>query len=207
VHLDCFNALAVHPNSASKFLCPKCDRELSGESVRAICRRTSSGTGRENEEEIILGSMATTNITAPIGRHRREGCGSQDNLNHRQETSQPSSDSSSVRESVDHTSSLARTHSGKRSRPPRTFNKDCQTLTFFLPFEEMERKIIAERKMNIQSGKFLSWLLIWIGVQRQRVNVPAEDLKEGQTQTVCAQFPATIHDQSLKQNVPGRGQG
>ena len=165
VHLDCFNTLA---NSASKFLCPKCDRELSGESVRAVCRRTNSGTGRENkEEEIILGSMATTNITAPIGRHGKEGCGSQDNLHHRQETSQPSSDSSSSSESINPTSSFAGTNSGRRSQPPRNFNKDCQTLTFFLPFEEMERNIIAERERNSQSGKFFSWLLIWIGVQRQ----------------------------------------
>jgi hypothetical protein len=168
VHLDCFNTLAAHPNSASNLLCPKCDRELSGESVRAVCRRTSSSTGRENkEEEIILGSMATTNITALIGRHGREECGSRDSLHHRRETSQPPSDSSSSSESVDPTSSLAGTNSGKRSRPPRNFNKDCQTLTFFLPFEEMERNTIAERERSSQAGRFLSWLPIWIGVRRR----------------------------------------
>lgn len=208
VHLDCFNDLAAHPNSASTFTCPKCDRELSGESIRAARRRTCLTTGNENEEEedseMILGSMATKNITARGIAHRRQVCGDGGTGHHRQEVSISSSESSESTDSTDDAVPLSQAVSEEVSQLPRVHSRrGSPTLTLFTSYQEMERRLAAERNKASRSGDFLSWLITTIAGRSPKQNVPQEQSQDYQTPNVYSQFLTTISGQCEGQAIRG----
>jgi hypothetical protein len=179
VHLDCFNDLAARASSASPFTCPKCDRELSSESVQAARRQTYSATANENKEEedseMMLGSMATKNITARGTAYRRRSCRDRATGRRRQDVSKPSSKSLESRDSPDDASLLSQTVSGEVGQLGRAHcRSDSETLTFFTPYHDMKRKLAAEQNKNSRSGNFLSWLLTMITGRSPKQDTPLE---------------------------------
>jgi hypothetical protein len=178
VHLDCFNTLAAHPNSALTFTCPKCDRELSGESVRAARRRTSLGTGKESEEEegseIILVSRATQNITSTKTTHCRPISRSDGDVHRQQKPSESLSESLESTDALENANPPTEAAADEVSDPPRRLGRDSQTLTFFTPYQELERKLAAEQK-DSQPKDFFSWLLVMIAGRKQRQDVFSDD--------------------------------
>jgi hypothetical protein len=138
VHLGCFNELAAHSNSASTFRCPQCARELSSESVRAARRQTSLATtnenGEEEDNEMMLGSMATKNITATKTTHRRQTCGGNGSLHDRKETSRSSGESSDSIDPTEDASPPPESSPEEVSESSPRLRSYTQSLTFFTPY-------------------------------------------------------------------------
>ena len=203
VHLDCFNDLAAHPISASIFLCPNCDRELSGESVRAVRRRTSlgkkKGSKQEQVHEMMLGRVATKNITPSRRRLHRPACGSDGDVRHPQELSQPSSESLEI---TKHSDSAPETGAEEVSDPRRRLGRNSQTLTFLPPSAQMAGITAAERNKTSWSGNLLCGLLVMIAGRRKRGDIPPKRLQERQRQIVDSRILTMICGQPAKQTVP-----
>jgi hypothetical protein len=183
VHLDCFNDLAARPSSASTFTCPKCNRELSSESVQAARRRTCRATANENEEEedseMMLGSVATKNITARGTAYRRQSCRDRAAGRRRQDVSKSSSKSLESRDSPGDASLLFQAVSGEVGQFRRAHGRsDSPTLTFFTPYHELKKKLAAERNKNSRSGNFLSWLLTMITGWSPKQDTPQEQSQD-----------------------------
>jgi hypothetical protein len=209
VHLECFNELAAHPNSASTFRCPKCDRELSGESIRAARRQTSLTTANgngEDDDEMMLGSTATKNITATRTTHRRQACGGKGALHHRKETSQSSSAPSDSIDSAEDASPPPEASSEEGSESSPRLRSYSQSLTFFTPYQEMERKLAAERNKANRPRDFFSWLLIMIAGGAPGQDTPQKEIQDGPTRSFCSQYMTMIHGRREEQTNRGPSQ-
>jgi len=203
VHLDCFNELAAPPNSVSTFTCPKCDRQLSGESIRAARRRTFLSTGKLNGEgednEMILGSMATKNITSRRATQLKQVCGGEDAVHQRKETLGSSSKSPQSADYTEDPSTVLETGCEGVSESSRGVGSDSLRLTFFTTCHE--RKLAAERKRASRSGDFLSWLLVVITGRSPKEDVPQEESQDRPTQSVYSQFMSKVYGQCEEQTI------
>ena len=203
MHLSCFNDMAAHLNSATTFLCPKCDRELSGESVRSARRRTSPTEGMEDggDTEMLLGSMAVKDITARRN-YSRTASGSEGHKSPPRHTTQPSDKTSESGERPKNRNIAPEACAEEVSDHPRRLSRDSQTLTFFPTYSQMERIVAAEQNENNQSESFLRKLLAMIVGRRKSEELKAKENLGRKTETVYSKVLSVLHDQLVEQLVP-----
>ena len=203
MHLSCFNDVAARLNSATTFFCPKCDRELSGESVRSARRRTSPTGGMETGEdtEMLLGSMAIKDITARKNNSRTVSGGKGDQIALRQ-TVQPSGKASESGESCKNSNIAPEACDEEVSDHPRRLSRDSQTLTFFPPYSQMKRIVAAEQKGNNRSESFSCKLLVMVVGRRKSEELKAKENLGRKTEKVYSKVVSVLHGQLVEQLVP-----
>ena len=204
VHMHCLHEMAASLDSATIFRCPECHKELSGESVRAAGRRTSpTGKGKCKDNEMLLGSVATQDVTA-----RKRSFGSGFGSGSEGKTQDPRYSSQSLSRSLESagpskgniTTTKASAEEG--SGPSQEQSSERPMLTLFPPYEEMEIIVGAEQNKNSRSENSLDRLLGFIFSRRKREVGPAMEDTGPWTPTFYSENLSMMHGQPFKQLVP-----